>query len=277
MAFSTQFISVLMCLMSFQNAINAHPYGTPANRPRSSSGPAPQGLSLARTAAKLSPSCQLAASGLLGDEFESCADILGLVSIFEAKDSLVSPINTWVSGACSAKPCSKQSLDKASQMMKTGCASDLQEGSIAAVAMYSILTHYDVTRDMFCTQYKQNSTYCLPSVLGDVESQSGEKITLGEVVSLITGKLTKADRAFMSVPKETYCTPCGHAIVTKSATMIDAIRKDPVGIEFNYSSSSTVHQISEICGAAFEDHQIPDSVQIAPPPKSGNPIEKKLA
>jgi hypothetical protein len=54
---------------------------------------------------------------------------------------------------------------------------------------------------MFCTQYKQNSTYCLPSVLGDVESQSGEKMTLGEVVSLITGKLTKADRAFMSVPK----------------------------------------------------------------------------
>jgi hypothetical protein len=59
--------------------------------------------------------------------------------------------------------------------------------------------------------------------------------------------------------------------------MIDAIRKDPVGIEFNYSSSSTVHQISAICGAAFEDQQIPDSVQIAPPPKSGNPMEKKLA
>jgi hypothetical protein len=161
---------------------------------------------------------------------------------------------------------------------------------------------------MFCTQYKQNSTFCLPSVLGDVESQSGQKITLGEVVSLISGKLTKADLAFMSVPKvretfephlnsnsqtdksiitvplilsphqkETYCTPCGHAIVTKSATMIDAIRKDPVGIEFNYDSSSTVHQISGICGAAFEDQQIPDSVRIAPPPQSENTIEKKLA
>ncbi|KAA1082833.1 hypothetical protein PGT21_015758 [Puccinia graminis f. sp. tritici] len=240
--------------------------------------PAPHGLSLARSAAKLSPSCQLAASGLLDGEFGTCADILGLVSIFQAKESLVSPINTWVSGACSSQPCSQQGLAKASQMIKTGCASDLQEGSIAAVTMYSILTHYDVTRDMFCTQYKENSTYCLPLVLGDVESQSGQKITLGEVVSLISGKLTKADLAFMSVPKETYCTPCGHAIVTKSATMIDAIRKDPVGITFNYDSSSTVHQISEICGAAFEDQQIPDSVQIAPPPpKAENPNEKKMA
>ncbi|KAA1079609.1 hypothetical protein PGT21_017220 [Puccinia graminis f. sp. tritici] len=74
------------------------------------------------------------------------------------------------------------------------------------------------------------------------------------------------------------CTPCGHAIVTKLATMIDAIRKDPVGITFSYDSSSTVHQISEICGAAFEDQQIPDSVQIAPPPpKAENPNEKKMA
>ncbi|KAA1079606.1 hypothetical protein PGT21_017113 [Puccinia graminis f. sp. tritici] len=181
MAFSIQFISMLMCLMSFQNTVNAHPYGNPANRPRSSSmTPAPHGLSLARSAAKLSPSCQLAASGLLDGEFGTCADILGLVSIFQAKESLVSPINTWVSGACSSQPCSQQGLAKASQMIKTGCASDLQEGSIAAVTMYSILTHYDVT--------------------------SGQKITLGEVVSLISGKLTKADLAFMSVPKETYCT-----------------------------------------------------------------------
>ncbi|KAA1079621.1 hypothetical protein PGT21_017706 [Puccinia graminis f. sp. tritici] len=218
MAFSIQFISMMICLMSFQNTVNTHPYGNPANRPQSSNmSPAPQSLSLGRSAAKISPSCQLAASGLLDGKFGNCADILGLVSIFQAKESLVSPINS----------CSQQGLAKASQMIKTGCASDLQEGSIATVTTYSILTHYDVT--------------------------SGQKITLGEVVSLIFGKLTKADLAFMSVPKETYCTPCGHVIVTKSATMIDVIRKDPVGIKLNYDSSSTVHQISKICGAAFED------------------------
>jgi hypothetical protein len=54
---------------------------------------------------------------------------------------------------------------------------------------------------MFCTQYKENLNYCLPSVLGNVEDQSGEHITTDEVMSLIAGKFTVADQAFISVPK----------------------------------------------------------------------------
>ncbi|WAQ85896.1 hypothetical protein PtA15_6A525 [Puccinia triticina] len=276
MAFSIQMISMVMmlCATSFRATIG-HPSGSPAARAM-----VPQGTAAARSAAKLSPACQMAASSLLGGEFGSCANILGLVSSFEAKDSLVSPINHWVSAACASAPCSKEGLAAASHMIKTGCASDLQEGSIAAVAMYSILTHYDVTRDMFCSQYTHNSTFCLPSVLGAVEAQSGEKITLGEVVSLIAGKLTRADRAFLSVSKETYCTPCGHAIVTRSATMIDAIRQDPLGIRFDYKPDSAVHLISEICGPSFEDHKVPSSVRVAPPPhaaKLSAPSDNKLA
>jgi hypothetical protein len=54
---------------------------------------------------------------------------------------------------------------------------------------------------MFCTQYKENLNYCLPSVLGNVESQGGETITMAKVISLIAGKFTPADQAFLSVPK----------------------------------------------------------------------------
>ncbi|WAR62213.1 hypothetical protein PtB15_14B308 [Puccinia triticina] len=267
MAFSLQLISMVMmvCVLSVRETVG-HPFGIPSGRPM-----APQGTAATRDPVHLSPSCQVAASALLGGEVSRCANMFGLASIFEAKESLVSPINDWVSGACAASPCSKQALASASHAIKTECASDLQEGAIAAVAMYSILTHYDVTRDMFCTQYTQNSAFCLPSVLGDVEAQSGEKITLGEVVSLISGKLTEADRAFMAVPKATYCTPCAHAIVTKSATMIDAIRAHPAGIPFDYTPTSAVHQISEICGRAFEDHKLPGAVRVAAFPKTGAP------
>jgi hypothetical protein len=47
--------------------------------------------------------------------------------------------------------------------------------------------------------------------------------------------------------------------------MIDAIRQDPVGIEFNYTSGHTVHRISDICGASFENQELSDTVQVALP------------
>ncbi|KAI9619541.1 hypothetical protein H4Q26_014306 [Puccinia striiformis f. sp. tritici PST-130] len=311
MAFSLKLISLLMCLNFGYHAAVAHPSGPQPIRPPQPNTPDSQGPDVAKSAAKLSPPCQLAASGLVTGEFGTCANIIGLVSILEAKESIVAPIDVspmpisspssqegslplghfaWVSGACSSAPCSKEGLATASQTIKTGCAADLKEGSVTAVAMYSILTHYDVTRDMFCTQYKSNSTFCLPYVLGNVESQSGEKMTLGEMISLITGKFTKADRSFMAVPtrltdllflvsrftvhpQSAYCNPCGQAIVGKSAIMIDAIRKDPVGIPFNYTSSEGVHVISDICGPSFEDKQLPNVVQIAQP-KAGKPADK---
>ncbi|KAH9456647.1 hypothetical protein MJO28_006722 [Puccinia striiformis f. sp. tritici] len=273
MAFSLKLISLLMCLNFGYHAAVAHPSGPQPIRPPQPNTPDSQGPDVAKSAAKLSPPCQLAASGLVTGEFGTCANIIGLVSILEAKESIVAPIDAWVSGACSSAPCSKEGLATASQTIKTGCAADLKEGSVTAVAMYSILTHYDVTRDMFCTQYKSNSTFCLPYVLGNVESQSGEKMTLGEMISLITGKFTKADRSFMAVPTSAYCNPCGQAIVGKSAIMIDAIRKDPVGIPFNYTSSEGVHVISDICGPSFEDKQLPNVVQIAQP-KAGKPADK---
>ncbi|KAA1097580.1 hypothetical protein PGT21_011465 [Puccinia graminis f. sp. tritici] len=263
MAFSHQLISLLVCLAGYQTVI-AHPWNVGVGQPQEDQPRVGFRDSLAKKS-KLSASCQLAAAGLLASEFGTCANILELVSIFDAKESLISPMNSWITGACSATPCKQEGLAAASQMIRTGCESDLKEGSIAAVAIYSVITHYNATREMFCTQYKENLNYCLPSVLGNVEDQSGENITTDEVMSLIAGKFTVADQSFISVPKETYCNACGQAIVSRSAMMIDAIRQDPVGIEFNYTAGHTVHRISDICGASFENQELPDTVQVALP------------
>ncbi|KAH9464245.1 hypothetical protein MJO29_002184 [Puccinia striiformis f. sp. tritici] len=256
-------MSIMAYLVGYQIVV-AHPWNTEVGR---SQGNQPNmGFRGSPSSPhKLSSSCQLAAAGLLASEFGTCANVLELVSIFDAKDSLVSPINDWVSGACSATPCRQEGLARASRMIRTGCQQDLEEKSVAATALYSVITHYNATRDMFCTQYKENLNYCLPSVLGNVESESGQKITVDEVMSLLAGKFTAADPAFMSVPKEAYCNPCGQAIVSQSAAMMDAIREDPVGIQFNFHSGDTVHQISDICGPAFEDQTLPNAVQVALP------------
>ncbi|KAH9473103.1 hypothetical protein Pst134EA_000183 [Puccinia striiformis f. sp. tritici] len=262
MAFVRDLVSVLMVCISYQ-AVVAYPRGAEPSllqQYRTNGGAA-----TAQSFSKLSTSCQLAAGSLLSGEFGTCADLMGLVSILETKESIISPINTWVTDACSGSPCDQASLAAASRVIRKGCATDLEEQSIAALALYSIITHYDATRDMFCTQHKKDGSFCLPSVLGNVEERSGEKITIAEVVSLISGKITRADLAFLSVSKEAYCTDCAHAIVSQSAAMIDAIKKDPAGIKFEYAHDKHMHQVSDVCGASFEDRALPPTVQIAEP------------
>ncbi|KAI9623917.1 hypothetical protein KEM48_009295 [Puccinia striiformis f. sp. tritici PST-130] len=189
---------------------------------------------------QISTSCQLAASSLLSGEFGTCADLMGLVSILETKESIISPINTWVTEACSVTPCDEAGLTTARKVIRKGCAVDLEEQSVAAVALYSIITHYNATRDMFCTQHKEDGTFCLPS-------------------------LSRADRAFIAVSKETHCTDCAHAIVSQSAAMIDAIRKDSAGIKFEHAHEQHMHQVSDVCGPSFEDRKLPPTVRIAEP------------
>ncbi|KAA1117842.1 hypothetical protein PGT21_025210 [Puccinia graminis f. sp. tritici] len=265
MAFLRDILSVLLVCISYQ-AVVAYPSNPVVGffKRGQSSGELEESATV-RSFSKLSTSCQISASSLLAGPFGTCANLIGLVSILESKDSIISPINNWVSQACSSAACDPAGLASASKVILNGCKTDLEDQSIAAVAMYSIITHYNETRDMFCTQSKQDGSFCLPSVLGNVEAQSGEKITVAEVVSLISGKLTRADRAFVAVPKETYCTDCAHAIVSQSAIMIDAIAKDPAGIKFEYGSNESVHRISDICGASFGDRALPPTVQIAQP------------
>ncbi|KAI7944892.1 hypothetical protein MJO28_010587, partial [Puccinia striiformis f. sp. tritici] len=262
MAFVRGLVSVLMVCISYQ-AVVAYPRGAELGlleQYRTKGGAA-----TAQSFSKFSTSCQLAASSLLSGEFGTCADLMGLVSILETKESIISPINTWVTEACSVTPCDEAGLTTARKVIRKGCAVDLEEQSVAAVALYSIITHYNATRDMFCTQHKEDGTFCLPSVLGNVEERSGEKITVAEVVSLISGKLSRADRAFIAVSKETHCTDCAHAIVSQSAAMIDAIRKDSAGIKFEHAHEQHMHQVSDVCGPSFEDRKLPPTVRIAEP------------
>ena len=53
--------------------------------------------------------------------------------------------------------------------------------------------------------------------------------------------------------------------MSQSAAMIDAIRRDPAGIRFDYKPNQAVHRIADVCGASFEDGALPPTVTIAKP------------
>jgi len=266
MAFVRGTVSILMVWISYQ-AVAANPHSAYIGSLRRDGSSQNSGSSSSPmdSLSKLSKSCQNAAAKLMTGGLEKCVNLKGLASILEAEDSIVPSINQWVTKACSATPCDEAELQSAVDSIKTACKTDLKEQSIPAMALYSIILHYDETRGIICTQYEKDGGYCLPSILGNVEKRSHQNVTVPEVMSMMNGQTTRALRAFISVSKEAYCTDCAHAIVTQSVAMNDAIQKHPAGIRFEHNANTTVQQVSDICGASFGDGKLPSSVVVANP------------
>ncbi|KAH9448033.1 hypothetical protein H4Q26_009179 [Puccinia striiformis f. sp. tritici PST-130] len=270
MAFSLPLITILVSWISYQT-VAAHPFGMNSYGPGvgagtrgGTSGYGLNGTAIPIIKTDLSESCKAAADALSHGELATCANIPGFIAISKAEGSIVPAIKAWVAGACAAVPCRREVLASAAQKFKNECEKDLEDGSAPALGIYAHLLHYKEARDTICTQLKSDSQFCISTIMEGLESKANAKFTNDGFKAMMAGKVTNDALAFMNVPKEAHCTPCSHALATQSAIMVEAITKDPK-IKFEHSTDFPKHKASEICGASFDDHKLPSSVQIAGP------------
>lgn len=64
----------------------------------------------------------------------------------------------------------------------------------------------------------------------------------------------------MAIYQSTYCTDCGHAIVTESSLFLAGSSASGMT---NGTSAGAMSSISSTCGASFTDGKIPSTVRIA--------------
>jgi hypothetical protein len=69
--------------------------------------------------------------------------------------------------------------------LETGCSGDNADLVNGAQL---IANNYDDVRSAICLQYSSNSTFCLTSVLTDIESSSGTDLSLSNIVSMLSGQ-----------------------------------------------------------------------------------------
>lgn len=204
--------------------------------------------------AGLSSSCQAAAGSLLSSEFGSCANIIGLVSVIGSKGSVVPSLNTWISGICTSSPCSDSTLSTAQSSINTGCSDDVTKGTASAVSLTTIVGNYKPIRNMLCTQYVSNGTYCVPGILTDIQNASGKNISVTEVQGLLTQGSSALQTMLGNIPSGTYCTDCGKAI------FIEASQIKANGTSTNATAASG--SLGSQCGASFVDGNLPSTVRI---------------
>jgi len=262
---STKLLSSLLISISYyQSAL-----GQTTTGGSSSAGPSngTGGNSIGSLASGLSTNCQTAAGSLLTSDFGTCSNVIGLVGVVGSTGSVVSPLNNWITGICSATPCSNSTLSSATQTVSSACGPDAQKGSVVAGALTSIVSNYNVVKDLLCTQYASNSTFCVPFLLGNVQTATGVNVTMNEVISLLTGG---ASQSFNNIPPSVYCNDCGHALLTQSNALTAATNVGSVPAGTNASSTGASSAAAGVCGASFNDNKLPSTIRVAGKDTSGN-------
>ncbi|KAL7007096.1 hypothetical protein EMMF5_003322 [Cystobasidiomycetes sp. EMM_F5] len=181
-------------------------------------------MSISSALSGLSTSCAGSLTTLLTSNFATCADVLQLASVSD--------------------------LSSANSTLNSGCSGDLKSGALIPTALSQIITNYNGVRDLLCTKYRSNNTYCITQTLGAAQNATGTQFTISQLTSLMSGQDTA--NFLSAIPKSSYCTDCGHAITTEALKIVQNVQSSAV--------STVQSAASGKCGANFSDGSLPSTI-----------------
>ncbi|EIN11516.1 hypothetical protein PUNSTDRAFT_98637 [Punctularia strigosozonata HHB-11173 SS5] len=180
----------------------------------------------------------------------SCLNAGALIGLFttSANESLVEPIDKWVTGMCSDAQCSNSTLNAIVTNVTSGCSSDLQGIGLSGLDASSISSivqqAYPTVRQIACLK-EYNNTMCVTEELTNLQTVVGT-LSVNNIISSISGIVANA----ASIPKNDTCTPCAKAAYSVA--------------EKNFPSlvGSTQSTLQSQCGFDFTDGTMPSNVEV---------------
>lgn len=203
------------------------------------SGVEAQSSSFGGSLGSISSNCQQAALTLLGSEFATCSNLQGLLGIAtstSSSSSIVDPsqyslptrltslllstdptpqllVNTWLGGLCDRGNCSDSAIKNATNVVDSGCSSDLADGNVVISTLRGAIENFNGEKEAVCLRSTNSSGgggYCISSLLGEIQNATDTTLSIDSLASL---NLT----AFEEIPAATVCTDCNSALLYKFA------------------------------------------------------------
>lgn len=220
------------------------------------------------SAQSISSGCEKSVSDVIASPDAACLNPSGLLPIFlgGANTSLVAPINNWLTGFCSAAPCSNQTLAAIVTNVTTGCSNELKAlglgSGTAAEITTTVQQFYPTVRKVLCLKDDSTNQNCITETLTNIEKTTGP-LSFDKIASELTNPLALAS----AVPKDVICSNCVKAAY-------NVINQDLKGLIPSAANST----VSSTCGASFVDGQNPSGISqsaaqaaIASPSSSSKP------
>jgi len=205
-----------------------------------------------------SAQCQAAVIGVLSTgDFATCFPAAGLLPALMSNESIVLPLDDFMSDLCYSQPCSDATLSAAAQAVTAGCSSDLQQDGFSDSVVSNAFQAYPVVREILCTKTSDyyteesyggflgappipidgmtyNSTdgyFCVTSVLTQLSAYFGTELTVPFISSIVSGDNSTALNLVKTINPNVICNDCifatfdilGQAVPALADVTVDSI------------------------------------------------------
>ncbi|KAF8736393.1 hypothetical protein RHS02_06315, partial [Rhizoctonia solani] len=197
----------------------------------------------------LSSSCQATAASVLTGPGAECLGISGLINIAltNSNDSLVSPINNWLTTTCAQPACTNGTIDTLISNITTGCSSDLNSAGVTTGTWQDISEYvkewYSVGRQVACL--KNGDSLCVTSTLQSIENWVGQPLSKNTIEAVLPRLVSTTTE----VPANVTCTDC-----TKAAYAL-------IRPHLNDANRGTWdNTVAGQCGSSYTDGTTPSGI-----------------
>ncbi|KAG8723869.1 hypothetical protein FRC09_001448 [Ceratobasidium sp. 395] len=201
----------------------------------------------------LSSSCQNALAGVVTGPAGTCLNVPGLMGIAatKANDSLIPPIDSYLSTTCSQPACTNATIDAVFSNVTSGCRTDMAQRDVTDDQIETVRGYieefYPVAREVLCLKDSNAAgEYCITESLKNLEAQIGVPLTPNNLQNLDYSTFSSNS----TLMKNLTCTDC-----TKAAWSIIKPYLD------SNSQAQVESQVDEICGSGFANSSAPASIQ----------------
>jgi len=202
----------------------------------------------------LSPTCQAAAASVLAGPAGTCLGVPGLMNIAmtPSDQSIVGPVDTWLTTTCSQPACDNSTIDAAVVNITTGCQSDLTLWGAGNVDVQTIESYvekyYPVTREVVCLQDTSASNqYCITTTLKSIETYLNTTLSPNNAWKLIAAVKNLGS----SAGKDFACTTCTQAAWGLIRPYLDSEPESQTAVD---------NQLNSLCGAGFTNNTTPSNI-----------------
>ncbi|KAG8735000.1 hypothetical protein FRC10_011089 [Ceratobasidium sp. 414] len=210
----------------------------------------------------VSPACQSAATAVLAGPAGACLGVADLLNIamLPANQSLVQPLDKWLTDTCPQPACTSAVLDAAFTNLTTGCHTELGfTTNIIGEFETWVAEWYPTARDVACLKDSNaGGAFCMTTTFQAIEKYIGMPLSKNTLPMVVLG----LESMKTPVPKDMICTAC-----TQAAYAL-------IRPKLNDTSRGTWDgYLGGECGSSFTSGSSPSSIQQgannSPPQGSG--------